>query len=393
MNLTVHYSLMMGLYWANYAVLMNYASVYLLGHGFHNTEIGILIAAAALLSALLQPVIGAYADKPKSPSVKVLLLILTVLFLIANVMIPFSAGQSVILLFIFYTVASMLIQCMLPLTNALGTVMSRSGQRVNFGIARGTGSLVYAIASVLIGSITSGYGIDLIPWISFGLYILLSGFVSVFPFQKQIIPDAQQSSTGFLKKYPSFLIVLLASVLLYSSHSTINNFMFQIISSKGGDNESLGIAFAIAAVTELPVMFAFSHLLRRISAGKWLVISGFAFLAKGAGTLLVSDVQGFYGVQLMQMPAYAVLTVASVYYTDSVMEPQDAVKGQALFSATMTAGSVIGSAAGGRLIDLSGIPALLVASIALASVGAVVMCVGVYRGDRSALPQSVGNSD
>ena len=32
-NLTAHYSLVLGLYWAHYAVLMNYTSVYLLDNG------------------------------------------------------------------------------------------------------------------------------------------------------------------------------------------------------------------------------------------------------------------------------------------------------------------------------------------------------------------------
>ena len=376
MNLTVHYSMTMGLYWANYAVLLNYASVYLLGHGFRNTEIGILIAVSSLMSALLQPAIGAYADKPRSPSVRRLLLITVFLFLICCALIPLSAERSHTLLFVVYALASMLLQSMLPLTNSLGTMMARAGRKVNFGVARGVGSLAYAIVSVAIGSMTSAYGIGLIPWVSFGLYALLAVCVSLLPFEKQVIPAAAGRKIQFFKKYPSFPVVLLASALLYSSHTLINNFMFQIISSKGGDSESLGIAFAIAAMTELPVMFAFSRLLRRFSAGKWLMISGFAFLAKSAGTLLAPSVTALYGVQLMQILAYAVLTVGSVYFTDSLMEPQDAVKGQALFASTITAGSVIGSALGGRLIDGGGISALLTVSIICAAAGAVVMCFG-----------------
>lgn len=377
MNLTVHYSAIMALYWADYAVLLNYASVFLLGHGFRNSEIGILIAAAALVSALAQPLIGSYADKPRSPSVKTLLLAAVCMFLIVTILIPFSAAFSRAALFVTYALSAVVMQAMLSLTNSLGTMTARSGGNVDFGIARGVGSLAYAVTSLIIGHLTSRYGIALIPWTGVGVYVLFAVCVLFFPFQKQILPASADQKTGFLKKYPSFFIVLPAAVLLYSSHSMINNFMYQIIVSKGGDSASLGTAFAIAAVVELPVMFAFSRLLRRISAGKWLVISGFAFLAKSTGTLLVTGVKGFYGVQLLQLLAYAVITVASVYYTDALVEPQDAVKGQAYFAMTSTAGSVLGSAAGGFLIDARGISALLIVSIAFAAAGAVLMCRGI----------------
>ncbi len=385
MNLTVHYSIIMGLYWANYAVLLNYASVYLLGHGFQNTEIGILIALSALLSAVIQPLIGSYADKPNSPSVKLLLVFIVCLFLTGNALIPPFAAYSDILLFIIYALTTMLMQIMMPLTNSLGTMTARTGKSINFGIARGIGSLSYAVTSVLAGSLITEYGIGLIPYMSLGLYAVFAFCVYLFPFQKQTVSAGQAMKASFLKKYPSFTIVLLASAFLYSSHTMINNFMFQIISSKGGDSESLGVAFAIAAMAELPIMFAFSRLLCLLPAGKWMLISGFAFLAKSTGTLLVTSVMGFYGVQLIQILAYAVLTVASVYYTDGIMEPQDAVKGQTFFATTVTIGSVFGSAAGGRLIDSIGINALLIVSIAFAAIGSIIMYFGMREPRREHL--------
>ena len=81
-KLTFPYSLIMAFYWANFAVLLNYASVYLLGRGLPNTSIGLLISAASLLAAAAQPLLGSYADRPESPSVKKLLLIGCLCFLL-----------------------------------------------------------------------------------------------------------------------------------------------------------------------------------------------------------------------------------------------------------------------------------------------------------------------
>ena len=79
-SLTARYSLIMAFYWSNFAVLSNYASVYLLGRGMNNTEIGIMIAAASLLAALTQPLLGAFADNPRSPSVKNILIALIIFY-------------------------------------------------------------------------------------------------------------------------------------------------------------------------------------------------------------------------------------------------------------------------------------------------------------------------
>lgn len=379
MHLTVHFSLIMVLYWANFAVLSNFASVYLLGKGFQNTDIGLMIALSALASALSQPLIGAYADRENSPSVKRILLMLIVLFLLSTALIPFSAGFSAIMLFLAYAAALMLMQSMLALTNALGTLTVRAGKTINFGMARGIGSLGYAITSLLMGNAVTRYGIDFIPPAALLTYALFALCVLLFPFQKQPFPMKDASAQSFFKKYPRFLLILPAAVFLYANHALLNNFMFQIIRFKGGDTQSLGAAFAIAAIAELPMMFFFSRLLRCIPAGRWLVIGGIAFLLKAVGTLLALNVAGVYAVQLMQIFAYAVLTVASVYYADSVMAPQDAVKGQAYFAMTNTAGGVLGSALGGRLIDLAGVPQLLISAVAFALLGAALMWAGITR--------------
>ena len=75
MDLTTRYCVVMGCYWSNFAVFSNYATVYLLGRGFSNTAIGMMTAAASLFAALLQPALGAWADRPRSPSVKNILLL------------------------------------------------------------------------------------------------------------------------------------------------------------------------------------------------------------------------------------------------------------------------------------------------------------------------------
>ncbi len=379
LHLTVHYSVIMGFYWSNFTILYSYASVYLLEQGFRNTDIGLMTALAALLSAVFQPILGAYADRPRSPSVKVLFLILTGLFLGVTAVIPLAVGKSPLILITAYGAALMLMQTMTPLSNALGTLSVGAGHYVNFGIARGIGSLSCAVISLIMGRISSTHGVSFIPVTAIIAYLILVLCVLPFPFRKNAVTAPREKGGSFLRKYPSFVILLVSACCLYSSHILLTNYTFQIVSFKGGDSESLGIAVAIAALSELPIMFGFTRLLKRMSAEKWLVLSGFAFLAKCVATLLVPDVLSYYFVQTLQLLGYAVITVASVYYIAGIMEPQDAVKGQAFFTMTNTAGAVLASALGGWMLDAHGVTALLVTATVFAGAGAVIMCLGIRR--------------
>ena len=379
-RLTGHYALILGCFWANFAILSNYASVYLLERGIQNTVIGLMFAVASLTAAVLQTLLGAYADRPQSASVKRLFLYGICIFFVFTAGILLVGNRSAALLILFYGLAMMSMQGMMGLANSLGTLSARAGNTVNFGIARGTGSFVFAVAALVVGRAIESLGTGCVPPISICVYAALFLSVLLFPFAKEkAYASTAKKGGNFFRKYPSFIVFLIAIMFLYTSHSMINNFMFQILASKGGDSTSLGIASAIGAIVEIPMMFLFTRLLRRIPAATWLVICGFAFLVKTVGSLLVPNVLGFYGMQVLQILAFAVLAVASVYYADATMAPEDASKGQALLVMTSTVGSVIASAFGGWLLDASGVTTLLITASVAAGLGAVILCAVLTR--------------
>lgn len=92
-------------------------------------------------------------------------------------------------------------------------------------------------------------------------------------------------------------------------------------------------------------------------------------MLKSLGTLLAPSIPVFYAVQILQMFGWALITVSSVYYVNSVMEEQDAIKGQAYMTMTYTLGSVLGALIGGTLIDKAGVEAMLLFGTVSAFVG------------------------
>ena len=191
-----------------------------------------------------------------------------------------------------------------------------------------------------------------------------------------IIGLSAAGPVDFLKRYPSFVVVLLGCILIFMSHSLINSFNYQIAMAKGGGSGEMGNAMTISAVSELPTMFLFGYLLKKKSSVFWLRLSGLFFVLKSIGTFLAFNIPTYYAVQPFQMFGWALINVACVYYVDGIMEPQDSIKGQAYMAMTITAGNVMSSLFGGWLIDAAGVGAMLICASLAAFIGWLIVCLG-----------------
>ena len=212
-------------------------------------------------------------------------------------------------------------------------------------------------------------------------------FILFFPFQKSLQKAASPSGKStafsgvlaFFMKYKRFTIVLIGCILLYISHVFINNFTFQIVETKGGTSADMGVAMALGSVLELPTMFLFGYMQKKARCDIWFRISGIFFTLKILFSLLVTNMAAFYVIQIFQMGGWALISVSSVYYVNSIMEPEDAIKGQAYITMTYTLGSVLGAVLGGTLLDHAGVNAMLITGTIAALVGAVLLLFASER--------------
>lgn len=381
-NLTPRYSCIQFFFWIVFVTLANFASVFLLNTGFTNTQIGIIIALAGVVSALLQPTVASYADKNSSPSLKKICIFISLVALVLSAFLLFYT-RSLLCTGIFYGSCFVLIQLLTPMVNSLGMESLNQGKKLNFGIGRGMGSLSAAVIASTLGILVDRLGIRAIPAsISIGLLLFLFS-LWIFPFRK-VSKEHQQNLTAaekapgsgalyFFRKYKKFTIVLLGSIMVYVSHVLINSFAYQVIVEKGGSSTDMGIAMALAAIIELPTMFLFGYMQKKIRCDIWFRNCGIFFALKTLFSLLAPNMTVYYIIQIFQAFGWALISVSSVYYVNSIMEPQDVIKGQAYFTMTYTIGTVLGALLGGWLIDLAGVSAMLIFGTAAASIGAVLM--------------------
>lgn len=362
----------------SFSTVLTFASVFLLERGFSNQEIGYVIAIAGFISAILQPMIGDLADRNQKISLHHFIIGLAGVMIMIAALLLFQAENLFLTGFLYGALIAVL-QMMTPLVNSLGMYFIDRGIPINFGIARGIGSLLYAVASYSIGFLVECYGTGVVMIATIMIFLFLT--VSVVTFRFTVLKDRekrkqeQKKVAGFAAAHVRFMILLAGIILLFTSHNMLNNFVFQTVSYHGAGSKEMGMVSALAALCELPTMFAFSRVVKKISAGSLIKISGIFFTLKSLITYLAPNMAVIYFAQIFQMLGFALFIVASVYYVSSVIETQYQVKGQAYMTMTNTAGSVIGSLLGGFLLDHTGLPSMLLVSTAMAATGMLIIFV------------------
>ncbi|MGN0342567.1 MAG: MFS transporter [Roseburia sp.] len=388
----LRYMSIYAVYWVVYCILFSYTSVYLLGHGYTNRVIGIIMAVANVAALVLQPLTADVADRTEKGKIKNMIcgLILLMGASVAGLLVVQGSG---IFMAVLYVVALMILMVIQPLLNSMAFIFEQYGMQLNFGMARATGSLFFALASIVVGYAVDAYGVEILPQMV--CVILIPLLLLVFTFRvrvprqevkqnevtaeekKKTETDTQIGLLAFVVKYKRFMCFLGGCTLMIAAHNIINSFFIQILSPLGGGSADMGVAFFIGAMVEIPANGLFTRIEKKINCATLLIISSIAFVIKHGIALFAPSVEVLLAAQPLQFFGYGLFTAASVYYASRVVEPQDVVKGQAFVTGMLTLSCVLASAVGGALIhENSTFPALLTGEI-LTVIGLVIVWISV----------------
>lgn len=371
--LSIRYQLAHSFYWFSNCTLYGFATVYLLNMDFDNKEVGIVLAFGNILSVFLQPIIGAFADKTTKISLKTL----TSLF-------AFIASSLGILLILLpdivwvvgglYSIMLALVLLVIPLMSSVCIEYCNANCYIDYGLARGIGSIFYAAASISLGILIERTGAHIILPIFIFVFFLLAVVMFTFRPPAKVVPNSSYTNASggllyFIKTYRHFSFLLIGIVCLFFYHTILNTYLINIVRNLGGNNSHLGVSLSIPAAMELPVMASFFYLVKKIKCSTILKISGIFFTAKTFIIILAPNIATIFLAQSIQFLGYALYTPAIVYYTNKLMKPQDKVKGQGYAAMAACIAAVFANLAGGTLLDSFGIfPMLLV--------GTIVSCIG-----------------
>lgn len=391
---TLRYSYLQGSYWFSFSVSYCFVSVFLLANGYTNSEIGIVFAIGGLVAAVLQPLIGNRIDEYGRITMRRVIMIGSIFIMMsAALLCIFSKKQF--LLGILFTLITIGLQTIMPFVNAICMECLNRGISVNFGLARGIGSVTYAIASYLIGKLISLYSEGILPYCiiaSFAIVYIAAFYFTYHSLQKysKFKQDADHRGNRaslpsdsekipFFSKYPKYLIFLFGVCFIFITHNIINTYLFQICQNLGGGAEEYGTASSICAAIELPTMMLFSQMILRVRSYRLVQISAAFFAIKALMHLFAFNIFGIFLAQLPQILGFALFIPASTFYTNEIMERKDGAKGQTYLISANTTGCVIGSSLGGVILDRFGINAMLFVAFISGLLGLLLFIVGTQK--------------
>lgn len=400
--LNIEYACIHANYWMIYGIVSSFASVFLLGRGYRNTEIGVILAAANVVAVVLQPLIADLADRSKKISLTGIMQIMTVMMMLMTVGMFTMQRKSLALSLVFVLLIAWhtVIQ---PLLHSLNFKLEESGTHINFGIARSTGSLAYSVLMAVLGTLVEKHGIEVLP-ISGEVIMammLLSLILTKVQFDKtKALNDVQENGTAeektedelmavgayeeirlrtFICRNGIFLFANIGVLGLFFSNSVMNNYLMQIVADVGGDSADMGRILSVMAFLEIPTMVFFDRLRKRFSCQTMLKVGAVGFTVKIVVCHLASSVGMILFAQIFQLVAFGLFLPAMVHFIDEVMERGEAVKGQAVFTMMITLTTIFSSLAGGAILDISGAKTLTFVSSVITALGALVIFAAVDR--------------
>ncbi len=365
-----YYKCLQGCYWMMYSASYGYLTYYLEELGFKAGIIGIITAAFGLAGIILQPIVGRLADDPKRGWKRYLIPMVSLITVAAVIQLLCPVKNITGLVAGFVTLIEGM---MISLVNQACFACSTKEETPDYGSARGVGSFTYAIVSVSLGQLTKHLGCTVIPIVQLIISMIMLVVLIKLPCIMHEEKEEQRSRAFFFKKYPKTLIVFIGLNFLMLFHTTTTTYMVKITDNVGGDSSAMGIALAIAAIAELPVMFTYGLIAKKFKTNTLLAVSGVFFIGKGLFYVLGTNVWWIYAGQFFQLLSFAVYANAYVYYARENVSPEDATQGQAYMAITTGIGTVVGSFFGGMIIEKISVEAMSITSLACAVIGAMII--------------------
>ena len=381
-NAQLYFTLIQSMFWMIFGLVLGMVTVYLQAQSYSNSKIGATLACVYTLSTLLQPTLATLYDRTGKPLRKCLAATYGAMGLLSLSLLclPLKGIALTVNLVALFALQSALQSCV----NSLVQTFELAGFPVNFGAARGVGSLVYGVVCAIAGVVLETVSPLKLPMSYLGL-IALMVLLLALPKMDDRLPvrraKAASGAGGFAQ--PSFILLLIASGCL-SLNAVINgSFMLQIMQELGGNSAEYGMATSIAAVLEFPAMLLYSRVSKRFGENRLLILSGWAWFAKNALILLARSPEAIYAAQLLQFFSYAFFIPGVVRYISKILPEDGFLKGQSLQGSAYTAGSVIATLLGGVLLDAVGVRSTLVIAQTFSLLGAALLTVSVRLSARS----------
>ena len=383
-HLQLKYNLVQIAFWAASCAICAFIAIFLQAKGLTNTQIGTVTGGACILNIVLSPYLSGLTSRFNKISLQSFIMAGMAVTVIGYLLCAYVA-LPVIALMVVYMVTYCVNISMVPLIASISMNYTAAGHEVNFGLARGLGSITYAICAVGLTQMTTIFN----PMILSVIYLagVAVFFAVLLTTPKTYAAGSEKAKGGNLiemaGKYKSFFAVLVGFAFLFTAVTSLATYQINIIKNLGGTEAIYGISVFASAATELPFMAMAGRLQKRFSAMNLMAAAAVCYIARNLLIAYAPTLPLMFLGLMLQGASYGLMTaVITVYVTDH-LESQDQVMGQTMISVlTCGVGSCLGNVLGGILQDTMGIDVMFFFTSLVTLIGAAIIILTVAASNR-----------
>ena len=236
-TVNLEYAMVQGFYWAGFCGIVSYAAVYLQDRGYSNTQLGRILAFGYILGFLLPQLLAGWIDRSEKITVYRCQWVLLALQVGLVLTLGRLGGKSPVV---------SLLSCVLigteitlnPMNTEISADLELRLGHINYGAARGTGSIAFAPVSMLLGRLLESFGMRVLPavflfFIGLQAMALLILCYSIRGTQQDPAAQVRKSSAStflqFFRENGRFFGLLPGIALLFFSHNLVNNYLINVV--------------------------------------------------------------------------------------------------------------------------------------------------------------------
>jgi PPP family 3-phenylpropionic acid transporter len=349
--------------------LYPYIPIYYASLGIELDSIGLLAAAFAGAAMVGGPLWGATADHLGAS--RPVLALAAATAAVAAVALAFVGG--ILAIAVTAVMLSVAMAGITPILDARAMEVVGIG-RARYGRLRvwGSGSFIFAV--VVTGWIVEGSGIRSM----FAVLVLALAATALVGLRIRSHPGngrlPRLAALAAVLRSATLMPFLAVLLLTWTSAAAVNAFFSIRLVQVGAPESLVGIAWALGAAVEVPIMLAFPVLARRFGLNRLLLAGAALFAVRAAALVLTADPLIVSLTMLIHGGAFALVLVGGVMYVSEHAPNGAAATAQGMLGATgFGLAQVVGPGFGGLLGGALGLPPMF----GLAGIGSAVAVVAL----------------
>jgi PPP family 3-phenylpropionic acid transporter len=308
-NKTREFSILMAAYYAATVVIYAYTPLILSSFGYSDFVIGIAVMATTLSALLLSLIAGYFVDKYNC--IKQLMMAIVV-FTACGFSLLFIYSDSLGMIMFF----SIVIAGFASLPLGLMDSWVAKTPEADYGKARATGSLSFAICSLVLGMVFAAFGYSSAQFVYWAISLCL--LLILRKLDNPSFSEVEQKLTvreasGYLKGNKYFLFIIGGTFLLGLNQPACNTYLPLLIDSIGGTSFEVGLALFILAASEVAVMSAFTRLEKRFGVIGLLMLGFFVFFGRDLLLSFTTTHLQVYVLCVFQCLSFALIAPGQVF--------------------------------------------------------------------------------